>query len=105
MPIKIELYDPIVPSSPQAIWSHLSRNEHFNISIKVLGPVGDIVEEWKIVNADIVSADFGSLDWRCDPKNDRLETHSNNLVFYTKSCGDHLTITLMVEYEYAELIF
>lgn len=87
LPINVELYDPIIPSSAQAVWSHLKRNEYFSIVVKILGPVGDIVEEWKIVDATIKSVDFGNLDWRSE---------KNNCL---------VNVKMTVDYEYAELIF
>lgn len=87
LPINIELYDPILPSSTQAVWSHLKRDEYFSIVVKILGPVGDIVEEWKIVDATIKSVDFGNLDWRSE-KN---------------TCP--VNIKMIIDYSYAELIF
>ena len=37
-----------------------------NITIKTLGPVGDIVSEWVIKGAFIVNGDFGQYDWATD---------------------------------------
>ena len=34
-----------------------------DLTINVLGPVGDKVEEWTLKGAFITSADFGELDW------------------------------------------
>lgn len=103
LPIKVELYDPIVPSTAQSVWDHLRRDENFNITIKVLGPVGDVVEEWKIVNASIKSIDFGNLDWRA-PVENKVEIHQSNVVWHHKG-GGPVNITMMINYEYAQLIF
>lgn len=70
------LYDPIVPSAAQAIMEWL-RSAHEtatgrdgysdmykkNITIDVLGPVGDKVEKWTLKGAWPTSIDFGSLEW------------------------------------------
>lgn len=74
--ITMELYDPIVPSAAQAVmeWIRLShesvtgRNGYMDfykkdLIINVLGPVGDKVEEWKLVGAFPINADFQSVDW------------------------------------------
>jgi hypothetical protein len=29
----------------------------------MLGPVGDVIEEWKLMGAFITNANFGDLDW------------------------------------------
>jgi hypothetical protein len=34
-----------------------------DLTVNVLGPVGDKVEEWTLKGAFITSADFGELDW------------------------------------------
>ena len=72
----IELYDPIVPSGAQAVmeWIRLGHESvtgrdgysdfyKKDLTINVLGPVGDKVEEWTLKGAFITSADFGELDW------------------------------------------
>ena len=77
--ISMELYDPIVPSGAQAVmeWVRLHHEsvtgrdgyQDFykkELTINVLGPVGDKVEEWKLVGSFIVSADFQEMDWSDD---------------------------------------
>ena len=77
--ISMELYDPIVPSGAQAVmeWVRLHHEsvtgrdgyQDFykkDLTINVLGPVGDKVEEWKLVGAFIVTADFQEMDWSDD---------------------------------------
>ena len=77
--ITMELYDPIVPSGAQAVmeWVRLHHEsvtgrdgyQDFykkDLTINVLGPVGDKVEEWKLVGAFITSADFQEMDWSDD---------------------------------------
>ena len=72
----MELYDPIVPSGAQAVmeWVRLSHESvtgrdgysdfyKKDLTINVLGPVGDKVEEWTLKGAFITSADFGEMDW------------------------------------------
>lgn len=96
--ISLELYDPIAPSGAQAVMEWV-RLHHESVTgrdgyldfykkdciISVLGPVGDKVEEWQLKGAQIVSAEFGSLDW------------SNG--------GDSLNITMNLAYDYAILQF
>jgi len=77
--ISMELYDPIVPSGAQAVmeWVRLHHEsvtgrdgyQDFykkDITINVLGPVGDKVEEWQLKGAFITSADFTDMDWSDD---------------------------------------
>lgn len=96
--IKIELYDPIVPSAAQAAmeWFRLSHESvtgrdgysdfyKKDITISVTGPVGDKVEEWTLKGAFPTSFDGGDLDWSDD--------------------GKPLSINLSLSYDYAILQF
>lgn len=73
------LYDPIVPSGAQAVmeWVRLHHEsvtgrdgylEFYkkDLTLNVLGPVGDKVEEWILKGAFITQATFGNLDWAQD---------------------------------------
>ena len=75
-PLVCTLYDPVVPSAAQACmeWIRLSHESvtgrdgysdfyKKNVTFNVLGPVGDIVEEWQLVGCYIQQANFGTLDW------------------------------------------
>ena len=72
--LDITLYDPIVPSAAQSVmdWVRLSHESvtgrdgysdfyKKDCNIQLLGPVGDIVEEWTLKGAWITSANFGAL--------------------------------------------
>jgi hypothetical protein len=74
--INLQLYDPIVPSGAQAVmeWVRLSHEsltgrdgyaEFYkkDVDLKILGPVGDVVELWKIKGAFIKDAKFNQMDW------------------------------------------
>ena len=73
------LFDPITPSGAQAVmeWVRLGYESvtgragyadfyKKNVTINVLGPVGDKVEEWTLKGAFPTSAGFGDLDWSSD---------------------------------------
>ena len=90
------LYDPITPSGAQAVmeWIRLSHESvtgrdgysdfyKKDINIQALGPVGDVVEEWKLKGAYCQQVNFGDLDWAAD--------------------GAPQMITLTVEMDYAIL--
>lgn len=77
--ISMTLYDPIVPSGAQAImeWVRLHHEavtgrdgylEFYkkDLTLNVLGPVGDKVEEWIIKGAQITSVSFGDMNWGTD---------------------------------------
>ncbi len=94
--MSIELYDPIVPSAAQAVfeWFRLSHEsvtgrdgyQDFykkDITIQVLGPVGDVVELWDIKGAFPTDFDGGDLNWT--------------------DGGDAISITLKLSFDYAVL--
>jgi len=75
-PLEISLYDPIVPSAAQACmeWVRLAHESvtgrdgyadfyKKDVTINVLGPVGDIVEEWQLKGAFPDSVNFNTMDW------------------------------------------
>ena len=75
-PLTIELYDPVVPSAAQAVmeWVRLSHESvtgrdgysdfyKKDVTINVLGPVGDKVEEWTLKGCWCKEADFKELGW------------------------------------------
>ena len=73
------LYDPITPSGAQAVmqWTRLHHESvtgrdgysdfyKKDLTLQVLGPVGDVVSEWVVRGAFIKSADFGEYNWEND---------------------------------------
>lgn len=77
--LSLELYNPIAPSGAQAVmeWFRLSHESvtgrdgysdfyKKDITLNVLGPVGDIVGEWIIKGAFIKSGKFGDFDFASD---------------------------------------
>ena len=74
--IAFTLFDPITPSGAQAVmeWVRLHHESvtgrdgysdfyKKDLTINVLGPVGDIVSEWIIKGAFITEASFGDFNW------------------------------------------
>tara|TARA_Y100001963_G_scaffold83906_1_gene116314 strand:+ start:111 stop:599 length:489 start_codon:yes stop_codon:yes gene_type:complete len=74
--ITMTMYDPVVPSAAQSVmeWVRLSHESvtgrdgysdfyKKDVTIEVLGPVGDIVESWKLKGTWIQSANFNDLDF------------------------------------------
>ena len=55
-----------------------------DVTFNMLGPVGDIVEEWKLKGTYIQNADFGPMDY---------------------ATSDPAEITLTLQYDYAVLEF
>ena len=75
-PLEITLYDPVVPSAAQQVmeWVRLGHEAvtgrdgysdfyKKDIDIFTLGPVGDVVEQWKLKGAFVSNANFGDMDW------------------------------------------
>ena len=95
--IDITLYDPVVPSASQQVieWIRLHHESvtgrdgyadfyKKNITFNLVGPVGDVGEEWELVGAYIASANFGDLDF---------------------TASEPVEITLTLRYDYAILQF
>ena len=95
--IEITLYDPVVPSAAQAVmeWVRLSHESvtgrdgysdfyKKDVDFQVLGPVGDVVEQWKLKGTWIVTANFNDLDF---------------------SSSDPVEISVTLRYDYAILEF
>jgi len=74
--VELALHDPITPSGAQAVmeWVRLHHESvtgrdgysdfyKKNVTLNVLGPVGDIVSEWILKGAFIKSANFGDYSW------------------------------------------
>jgi len=75
-PIDITLYDPVVPSAAQQVmeWVRLHHESvtgrdgysdfyKKSITFNLLGPVGDVVEEWELKGCFISNASFGDLSF------------------------------------------
>ena len=73
------LYDPITPSGAHAVmeWARLvyesvtgragySDFYKKDLTLNVLGPVGDVIGEWIIKGAFVTNGDFGQFDWSSD---------------------------------------
>ena len=95
--LQCTLYDPVVPSAAQAVmeWVRLSHESvtgrdgysdfyKKDVTFQVLGPVGDIVEEWKLKGTWIQDAQFGDMDF---------------------GSSDPVDVTLTLRYDYAILNF
>ena len=96
-PLEITLYDPVVPSAAQQVieWIRLHHESvtgrdgysdfyKKDVSFNVLGPVGDVVEEWELKGAYIQSANFGDMAF---------------------DSSDPVEISLTLRYDYAILKF
>ena len=77
--ITCDLYDPVTPSGAQSVmeWVRLSHEAGTgrdgysdfykkDIDIFTLGPVGDVVEQWKLKGAFVSNANFGDGSWDSD---------------------------------------
>ena len=95
--IEITMYDPVVPSAAQAAmeWIRLSHESvtgrdgysdfyKKDVDFQVLGPVGDVVEQWKLKGTWIQAANFNDMDF---------------------ASSDPVEISLTLRYDYAILEF
>ena len=82
--VQLTLFDPITPSGAQAVmeWVRLHHESvtgrdgysdfyKKDLTINVLGPVGDIVSEWILKGAFIKEASFGEYNW--DTENQQID--------------------------------
>ena len=95
--LEMTLYDPVVPSAAQAVmeWVRLGHESvtgrdgysdfyKKDLTFRLLGPVGDVIEEWTLKGAWIQDANFGEFDF---------------------SSSDPADIQLTLRYDYAILQF
>tara|TARA_R110002020_G_scaffold136857_3_gene305508 strand:- start:22151 stop:22639 length:489 start_codon:yes stop_codon:yes gene_type:complete len=74
--VTMTLFDPITPSGAQAVmeWVRLHHESvtgrdgysdfyKKDLTINVLGPVGDVVSEWILKGSFIVNSNFGEYNW------------------------------------------
>ena len=74
--VSMTLFDPITPSGAQAVmeWVRLHHESvtgrdgysdfyKKDLTIDVLGPVGDIVSEWVLKGAFVTNTNFGEYNW------------------------------------------
>ena len=91
--LSFTLFDPVTPSGAQAVmeWVRLHHESvtgrdgysdfyKKDLTINILGPVGDIVSEWIIKGAMITEASFGDYNWD------------------TESTAQELTMTVQPDY-------
>ena len=96
-PVDITLYDPVVPSAAQAVmeWVRLGHESvtgrdgysdfyKKDVTFNLLGPVGDVVEQWTLKGAFIQAANFNDLDF---------------------ASSDPIDISVTLRYDYAILEF
>jgi len=70
------MYDPVVPSAAQSVmeWIRLSHESvtgrdgysdfyKKDVQFQVLGPVGDVVEQWTLKGTWVQSANFNDMDF------------------------------------------
>lgn len=104
-PIKIIAYDPVIPSSAQSLFLYTENDcQEFDMTIEVLGPVGDAVEKWVFTDAQINAIDFGNLDWSTSDMDKKSEIHHLNMVQRVKG-GDVLEIAATITYKSVVLEF
>jgi hypothetical protein len=84
--LTMTLFDPITPSGAQAVmeWVRLHHESvtgrdgysdfyKKDVTVNVLGPVGDIVSEWIIKGAFIKTANFGDYNWDTEAEAQNIE--------------------------------
>ena len=80
------------------------KPEKFDMTINVLGPVGDSIEKWEIKNAKIIGVDFGALAWSGYNMNTKYELHYINQVTCHRGANP-VEILATISYEVATLMY
>ena len=84
--VTMTLFDPITPSGAQAVmeWVRLGHESvtgrdgysdfyKKDLTVNVLGPVGDIVSEWVLKGAFIKESTFGDYNWDTENEAKQIE--------------------------------
>ena len=84
--VTMTLFDPITPSGAQAVmeWVRLGHESvtgrdgysdfyKKDLTVNVLGPVGDIVSEWILKGAFVKEATFGDYNWDTENEAKQIE--------------------------------
>jgi hypothetical protein len=84
--VTMTLFDPITPSGAQAVmeWVRLHHESvtgrdgysdfyKKDLTVDILGPVGDIVSEWVLKGAFIKEASFGEYNWDTENEAKQIE--------------------------------
>lgn len=66
--ITVSLYDPVIPNGAWAVMKWIEKGlketvEKDNLVIKLLDPVGVVIETWIYKNVKLHAVDFGNLDY------------------------------------------
>lgn len=102
--ITIVFYDPISPSNTQIIVDNIRTFEGqnkpipVNYTLQMLGPIGDVVEEWNI-SGELMDANFGELKY--DAIGSKKDTVSKKCYGNPRS----VEITLRIKIEEAILAY
>ena len=65
-PIEIKFRDPISESTTVKLWELFILQKpilHFDYTLEMIDPVGEVVERWEITGCKILKVDFGKLDY------------------------------------------
>lgn len=61
--IAFELYDAISPSGAKQVYKWAEEGGERTASLKLIDPIGAVVEKWTFEGLEFVSADLGELDY------------------------------------------
>lgn len=65
----IKMYDPIAPSTTQALMDLVQKDkiaDKFDLNFEMLDPIGEVVEQWVLIDCEFLSVDFGELSHNQD---------------------------------------
>ena len=65
-PMRVELRDPICPSTSQVLYQVLLEDKPLDFTLEMLDPTGVVVEKWNLTQCMLLEVDFGELDYAKD---------------------------------------
>lgn len=83
---RFEMYNPIAPSGSQQVMKWIKSKESRTGILKLLDHLGRVVEKWELTELELVSVDFGSLDYA---------DSSNLTIFVECSCKQVFLLDLV----------
>lgn len=99
--ITFEMYDPIAPCGAQQIHEWMDARDKREATIKMLDPIGTVVEHWNLKGLKLLTADFGTLDYACKDGDAIIDWINAQRYFSTPD--SFATITCIVSCEEAKL--
>lgn len=64
--MELSFVNPILNSTTEKLYNHVSKNLKINFRLEMLSPTGDVIEKWDISDCEILECNFGDLHYKDD---------------------------------------